>query len=368
MVGVVVALAGAGLGLGWALWARISVYASTEKARLEAFAAPHALQAPVAGKVVETYLELGRAVHAGDPLLLLDADREKLELEEARQRLGAIPAQIAAVRAQRVALEEELRAARGHADATRAQAEVNGQAAAAALHTKTDELERKARLGQGEVSELELARVRDEKRSLQAAVDARALDKNRIGWELKNEEARIHLRIEEAGREISELEGRQTAQRASVARLEHEVNLRVLRAPVEGVLAAVPELRLGGYVKEGEPIGTVVPSGGLRVVAQFAPAAALGRVRPGQRALLRLHGFPWPQFSPVEAIVSSVAMEPRSGEVRVELAVRDGEHRDVPLEHGLPGTLEVEVERASPLSLVLRAAGRVLHGSPSTGP
>jgi membrane fusion protein (multidrug efflux system) len=30
----------------------------------------------------------------------------------------------------------------------------------------------------------------------------------------------------------------------------------------------------------------------------------------------------------------------------------------VPMQHGLPGTIEVEVERISPAALVLRAVGR----------
>ena len=32
----------------------------------------------------------------------------------------------------------------------------------------------------------------------------------------------------------------------------------------------------------------------------------------------------------------------------------------VPMQHGLPGTLEVEVDRVTPASLVLRACGRLL--------
>jgi membrane fusion protein (multidrug efflux system) len=83
-------------------------------------------------------------------------------------------------------------------------------------------------------------------------------------------------------------------------------------------------------------------------------------VRPGQPARLRLDGFPWAEYGTVAATVERVASEVRAGRVRVELAV-DGKHPfTVPLEHGLPGRLEIEVERTTPATLILRAAGQAL--------
>jgi len=40
-----------------------------------------------------------------------------------------------------------------------------------------------------------------------------------------------------------------------------------------------------------------------------------------------------------------------------ELAVDHATSR-IPLQHGLPGTVEIELERASPLALILRGAGK----------
>jgi membrane fusion protein (multidrug efflux system) len=96
------------------------------------------------------------------------------------------------------------------------------------------------------------------------------------------------------------------------------------------------------------------------VIAEFQPADALGKVHPGQHATLRLQGFPWAQFGTVPAEVSRVAGDIRDGKVRVELAVNPVAGSRIPLQHGLPGSVEVEVERISPLALVLRSAGQVL--------
>jgi membrane fusion protein (multidrug efflux system) len=112
-------------------------------------------------------------------------------------------------------------------------------------------------------------------------------------------------------------------------------------------------------VSQGERVGAVVPSGQLRVVAQFPPAAALGRVRKGQSARVRLEGFPWLQYGSLSARVDTVAQEPRDGLVRVELEVLPQKDDRIPLQHGLPGVVEVDVERISPATLMLRAAGQL---------
>ena len=93
----------------------------------------------------------------------------------------------------------------------------------------------------------------------------------------------------------------------------------------------------------------------VRIVARFAPDT-VGRLRAGQEAHLRLDAFPWMQHGTVAARVRTVATEPDGGAIRVELEIGDGAP-GLPLEHGQTGTVEVDVERASPAELVLRAAG-----------
>jgi hypothetical protein len=58
--------------------------------------------------------------------------------------------------------------------------------------------------------------------------------------------------------------------------------------------------------------------------------------------------------------VRRVASEVRNGRVRVELGVDPDGAAPIPRQHGLPGTVEVQVERVAPATLVLRAAGTLL--------
>jgi membrane fusion protein (multidrug efflux system) len=121
-------------------------------------------------------------------------------------------------------------------------------------------------------------------------------------------------------------------------------------------------LRIGAVVHEGDKLAAVIPSGKLRVVANFDPPTALGRIRPGQHARLRLEGFPWAQYGSVTATITNVASEIRDGSIRVEMAIDPNSSSRIPLQHGLPGSVEVEIETLSPASLVLRTAGSLLAG------
>jgi len=126
---------------------------------------------------------------------------------------------------------------------------------------------------------------------------------------------------------------------------------------MSGRLGEAVVLRPGAVVQEGARLGAIVPAGRLMAVAQLPPDAALGLIRTGQIATLRLDGFPWIQYGTVNAHVSRVAGEVRDGTVRVELAI-DTAGSKIPLQHGLPGSVEIAVERATPWALILRHAGR----------
>jgi membrane fusion protein (multidrug efflux system) len=160
--------------------------------------------------------------------------------------------------------------------------------------------------------------------------------------------------------EVARIEGDLAIGARTIARLEYETERRIIRAPVSGRFGEVAQLRAGSFVAEGDKLGAIVPTGRLRAVAEFLPGAALGRIRAGQPARLRLDGFPWAQYGAIRATVETVGEEVRDGRVRVELAVPAVTDSSLPLQHGLPGTVEVQVERVAPVTLALRAAGQLM--------
>jgi membrane fusion protein (multidrug efflux system) len=62
----------------------------------------------------------------------------------------------------------------------------------------------------------------------------------------------------------------------------------------------------------------------------------------------------------LDASVTRVGSELRAGLVRVELEVHPDRGSSLPLEHGLPGSVAVDVERVTPAEMVKRAIGKTL--------
>jgi membrane fusion protein (multidrug efflux system) len=357
-----------GLIVAWSAWfafGRVAVYEVSEKSRLEVRSGAHAVAAPIDGRVVQSYLTLGRWVEKDDVLLALDAEAEQRQLAERRARRDALAARLAAqkgefeaeqaaLRAQQVARDVAVREARARLAEAEAWAEFAERQAATSTRLRQTRA----------VSEVEVLRDLAEVKARRAAVQALAQTASLQDKDRLVQEAASRTRLAKLGREATELRGELRVEEAAIARLEHEIALRTIRAPVAGRIGEVAEFHVGSVVRATDKLGSVVPAGEARAVA-FFPAATVGRVRPGQPARLRLEGFPWTQYGTVAATVTDVGNEPSGGLVRVELTLAADPERTIPVEHGMPGWAEVEVERVAPAVLVLRAAGQRVLGSRS---
>jgi membrane fusion protein (multidrug efflux system) len=224
-----------------------------------------------------------------------------------------------------------------------------------------EEAELFARLqARGLPAQIDLLRAKAEAQTRRAAVDTLRLAVSRLESDHRTQESDRNARFEGLRREGTRLAGDMTTAAGTVERLAHELERGRIRAPMAGRLGEVAELRIGSVVREGDRLAAVVPRGDLQVVADFLPPSALGRIRLGQPARLRLEGFPWMQYGTLAVTVSRVASEVRNSRVRVELSVDPDEAPPIPLQHGLPGAVEVQVERLAPVTLVLRTAGKLL--------
>ena len=345
----------------WSLWffrATVAVYAVSQEARLEVDRAPYSVEATEAGRVVSSSLTMGREVSAGEVLVELDITAQGLAVGEERARRQGLGPQLAAVLAEIAEQEASRRDIQTATAAAKAEALARFEEAAAAADLADDVEKRTARLaGRGLIGEAELARARSDTAQKRAAAEAARLVPARLEAEQRRSDTEHRIEIERLMRDAASLRAQLDTTTAAVERLEHQGELRRIRAPISGVLAEVATLHAGGMLQPGDTVATIVPSGALRIVSSFLPADVFGRIRPGQSARLRLDGFPFTQYGSLEAQVSSVASEVRDGRVRVELALAES-RTAVPLQHGLPGRVEVEVEAATPAALVLRAAGR----------
>jgi membrane fusion protein (multidrug efflux system) len=361
--GIAMAIAVALLG-AWGTWCvrtRVTLYEVSGRARLEVDRAIHTVQSPAAGRVSRVSLTGGRMVHAGEPLIELETTSQRLQLAEEQTRLAALAPEIAGLRAQidaeQKARTEEQQAARIYIEEARAQEQ---QAAAPAQFYAVEQERLQQLRAAGLIAEREYQRGRAAAIESRSAAERGQIAIRRIDQEQRTRDSERDTRIRKLEAGIAHLEGQIAASRAAAARLTNEIERRTIRAPIAGRIAEAAVLRAGAVLQEGERIAGILPGGRLLAVAHFAPAAALGRIAPGQRAKIRLDGFPWAQWGAVPAVVERVAGELRDGAVRVDLAIDPSQATRVPLQHGLPGSVEVEVERTTPAHLVLRISGKLL--------
>jgi membrane fusion protein (multidrug efflux system) len=349
--------------LAWAAWfllGQVTVYAVTEQARLEVQSAAHPVAPPVTGQIVQTSLAIGREVTEGEILVVLDAEAERRALRERQSRRAALVEKRAALQRQtqtdQQALDVEEKARALALEESRAQV----AKAEAAARFADREVEILARLySRAIVSDLEFRKAKATAAMNRAVVQAQALAVSRLEQDRLVQAIDRQAQLARLEREAVDLEKEAEIEDAAIGRLEHDLELRRIRAPVSGRVGEVGAYPVGAVVRAAEKLAAIVPPGVPRVVAWF-PADAVGRLQGGQAARLRLTGFPWTQYGTLPATVTDVGNEARDGRVRVECSLDVAAVSSVPIEHGLPGSAEVALERVTPAVLVLRAAGQFL--------
>lgn len=351
----------------WLLLARVSVFETSLAARLEVKSAGRPLEAVLAGQIVATHVEVGQRVTEGEILVELDARAAEQRLAGERARLDALGPQLKA-RNREIAAEIEL-AQRQSEQTEKALAGARARYAQQEELSRfsNEELRRTEGLYKSNAStEQEWLRVRQTAWQHSADSEVARIEVNRLLLQQPMERSESEVRLARLRSLIADLNGQVRSATAAASALAKEVENHKLRAPTTGEVGESAMKQVGAFVHAGERLATLVPSSELQAVAEFAPTSVFGRIRTGQSARLRLDAFPWTQYGVLLANVTRVSSEVREGRVRVELAIQPDPTSVIPRQHGLPGHVEVEVERVSPWTLALRAAGQIVRSQPST--
>ncbi|MEJ1962694.1 MAG: HlyD family efflux transporter periplasmic adaptor subunit [Gammaproteobacteria bacterium] len=348
----------------WCWWAaswEVTLHETSTSARVEVDSSSYALQASLPGRVVRNTLRVGAHVRRGDVLVELDSAPQALELREIEVRIERFAPELARLRAELAAERRASVEERRVSDVTGAEARSRLQAASAEAQFSNAELARvQALRASGLLSRSDLDKATLGAEKLRA--DAEALRHTLEGVPRLQgvRESERAARIERLRGSMEKMESEARIAAATAERLRYEIETRRIRAPVDGVIGEINVLRTGSFVDEGTPVASLVADGKLIVVAEFPAQRALGRIREGQVGTLRLDAFPWAEFGTVAASVVRVGSEVHHGTVPVELTI-DGTTRFVGrLQHGMPGSLDLPIERITPLTLLLRTAGRAI--------
>jgi multidrug resistance efflux pump len=368
-LGILLVMALLGAWFAWFTLSRVTLYEVSQSARLEVSQSVYPLEAQVSGRIVSVNLKLGQEVKEGEILLEIDARTRIFQLKEERVRRAGAESQLIALNSEIVLAEEALGSGGKASKIEVREAKADLKGVYASLKRARTELERKQKLREsGSISQQELDDAEALVEELEAKSGGLDLAIKRVGVESKGQSSSGRAGLESLKRQQAELVSAALISAATIERLEYEIERTRVRAPVTGRIGQMSSLKIGEILVEGQKLATIVPYGDLKIGAQFVPQSALGRVKPGQTARLRLDGFPWIQYGSVPARVDKVATESLDGFVRVELTLVPTPGLAIPMEHGLPGSVEIEVEEVSPAVLVLRAAGKLIAAPAEAAP
>jgi membrane fusion protein, adhesin transport system len=346
----------------WLFVARLPLYEMSSTARVEVSQQGSPLEAAVAGRVARTNLKLGQPVKAGDVLVEFDAELMDKRIEGDLGEIETLTSHLA-IRRKRTDIAERMLSAQAEQSQIgirQARARVD-QARAAAEFSRQIVGQREQLFSKGFASRTDYMTARRDMQQNDALAAAAEFEVQRLETQAAVDQGEASVRLAELNSLVAELEAAIAAKRASVENLQKErQNFRIL-ASSDGLLGETADIRPGSFVQVGTRLATIVPTGDLRIVAVFPPAAAIGRVRPGQIANLRLAGFPWAQYGTVEATVLRVGSEVRNNTVRVEFSLDGAGRSSVPLQHGLPGEVAVTIAEISPWHLIVRSAVQFIH-------
>ncbi|MFN7974103.1 MAG: HlyD family efflux transporter periplasmic adaptor subunit [Acidobacteriota bacterium] len=344
----------------WSLLARVPVYAVTDRARLEADQAPRRIEAPdQSGELSELSMSLGRRVRAGDVLARLDTDLLRKQEEAQVARRDGLVREMEALKQQIAAVEQGLSDAKRAGEASLQEGRALSMEAMTQAFFAEEKAKRAIELAKdGHISQEELERAKADAQGKRGTAEAARLRIERLESEALAAQSDRRTELERLRGRLERLVSDATVAQRTVEGLSHVIEHNEIVAPIDGRIGEMKsDLSVGAFVSPGESLGTIIPDGDLRVVALFPPSAVLGRVEPGQPGAMHLSAYPWLEYGSLPCRVTLVASEPRDGLVRVELALAS-KRPDVPLKHGLPGSLQIRVEDVAPATLLLRSLGR----------
>ena len=337
--------------LGWGGWAwyRSSLEVTTDDAYVEGTISP--VSAKVAGHIVELKVTDNQTVRANDIILRVDPRDFEAKRDQARAAVAVAEANVRAARAElplarettrsqvdevKAALEGTrvgVKSSESAVDETRARLESKRAAAAASradvaaaesnMRKAKRDLDRMAQLMKNDyVSRREHDDAIAALENAEALLEASRRRLAAIEREVQQSEAEVASRVlgtEQARSRVAELrgtlskaesqQGTVSVKQAELARAEAllksaqadlavaELNLEhaVVRAPIDGVVAK-RSVEVGQIVQPGQPLLALVPLRDVWVVANFKETQ-LTKIRPGQKAEVRIDTFPGTVFN-----------------------------------------------------------------------
>jgi len=149
-------------------------------------------------------------------------------------------------------------------------------------------------------------------------------------------EANTQILISNVERNISELQARenQTSDDLKIYAFESYQNLmnriseweqtNILKAPIDGRISYFSFWSENQYVKQGDDIFTIIPNNQSKTIGKvLLPIQNTGKLKVGQRAIIKLDNYPYTEFGVLEGRVQKISSIPKQNNYAVEIEFAD---------------------------------------------
>jgi multidrug resistance efflux pump len=367
LIGILAVLFGG--WFAWLSWGRVPLYEVSSSARIETGEHGRPVETVLPGRVARVIARLGETVQKGAVVVELEDTAVRSRIQGAETELKALTMQLEARQSERVLTEQLMDERIKQTEVNLSQARTRReQAEAASQLADYTAKQRKQLQEKGITSESDYLQSRSNSVQKLAELKSTNIELERLRAQSMVEQGESRTHLAELSARIAELEASIARRRGELESLRKEWDDHRVRATADGLIGELADIRPGSFVATGTRIATIVPTGVLHAVAEFIPAKAIGLVAPGQSARIRLDGFPAAQYGTLQARVVDVAGEIRNGTIRVALALASDRISSIPLQHGQPGIVQIEVGRVSPVELIVRTGVRMFQADASAQP
>ena len=127
----------------------------------------------------------------------------------------------------------------------------------------------------------------------------------------------------------------------------------LLTAPIEGRVSFNNNAVEQRYVREGDQLLTIVPPQNDVIVGRvMLPIEGSGKVKPGQRVILKLDSYPYHEFGTLKGLVVDKSLVPKDNMYSIRVSVPTSENnnlrtsygKEIPFEQQLQGRAEIITE------------------------
>jgi len=383
----------AGVVLPWSMLSKVDETGNA-RGRLEPKGQTIELDAPVGGTVAAIQVKEGQTVKAGQILLELDTELSRAELQQAQARLEGqldrlpqmevIKNQLEmTTRTQRLQTQNQASGQLSQINAVRQQIDFNKTAADLAQKLLAKDIKtvgRYQRLRQEgavsglQVDEAERRMIENQQRLQKAQTDTKqAQDELKKQQSIYNSTLRQgELTVLDSQRQIKQLQAQIEGLKAEITQTQNQIKSlqiqlqqRLIRASVDGMILQMPVEHAGTVLSPGEMIAQIAPKGAPLVLRSQMSTRESGFLRLGMPVKIKFDAYPFQDYGIVEGRLSSISPDSKitqtaQGPVEtfeLEIALNQTyiqtRNKRIPLTPGQSATAEVVVRQRRVIDFIL---------------